>query len=112
DADVMVYIGTFNSGAAKVAIPILCRANLAMISPANTYPGLTKSIPGAVEANEPDVYYPGCTRNFTRVVPSDEIQGAAAANWARTLGATRAYVLHEPQLYGHALAVSFARAAP
>ena len=36
----MVYIGTFNSGAAKVSIPILCKANLGMISPANTYPGL------------------------------------------------------------------------
>ena len=38
DADVMVYIGTFNSGAAKVSIPILCKVNLGMISPANTYP--------------------------------------------------------------------------
>ena len=59
DADVMVYIGTFNSGAAKVSIPILCKANLGMISPANTYPGLTKKVEGAVEANEPDVYYEG-----------------------------------------------------
>src|ERR671937_292590 len=32
DPDVMVYIGTFNSGAAKVSIPILCKANLGMIS--------------------------------------------------------------------------------
>src|SRR3954471_22690549 len=39
DADVMVYIGTFNSGAAKVSIPILNQAGLVMISPANTYPG-------------------------------------------------------------------------
>src|SRR5262245_45851707 len=35
DADVMVYIGTFNSGAAKVSIPILNAAGLVMISPAN-----------------------------------------------------------------------------
>src|SRR5438045_3902046 len=83
DADVMVYLGTFNSGAAKVSIPILCKTNLGMISPANTYPGLTKKIEGAVEANEPDVYYEGCKRNYTRVVPSDEIQGAAAAKWSK-----------------------------
>ena len=52
DADVMVYIGTFNSGAAKVSIPILNQAGLVMISPANTYPGLTK--PGKGEAGEPE----------------------------------------------------------
>ena len=112
DADVMVYVGTFNSGAAKVSIPILCAQNLGMISPANTYPGLTKNIPGAVESNEPDVYYPGCKRNYTRVVPSDEIQGAAAAAWAKTIGATKAYVLDDTQLYGHGLAVVYANSAP
>jgi branched-chain amino acid transport system substrate-binding protein len=83
-----------------------------MISPANTYPGLTKKIEGAVEANEPDVYYPGCKRNYTRVVPSDEIQGAAAAAWSKTIGATKAYVLDDTQLYGHGLAVVYANAAP
>src|SRR5688572_23284159 len=52
DPDVMVYIGTFNSGAAKISIPKLNQASIVMISPANTYPGLTKR--GTGEANEPD----------------------------------------------------------
>jgi branched-chain amino acid transport system substrate-binding protein len=112
DPDVMVYIGTYNSGAAKVSIPILCSKNLGMISPANTYPGLTKKIEGAVEANEPDVYYSGCKRNYTRVVPSDEIQGAAAAAWSKTIGATKAYVLDDTQLYGHGIAVVYAQTLP
>jgi branched-chain amino acid transport system substrate-binding protein len=112
DADVMVYIGTFNSGAAKVSIPILCKANLGMVSPANTYPGLTKKVEGAVEANEPDVYYDGCPHNYTRVVPSDELQGAAAAAWAKQLGGTKAYVLDDTELYGHGLGVVFAQTAP
>jgi branched-chain amino acid transport system substrate-binding protein len=112
DADVMVYIGTFNSGAAKVSIPINCKANLGMISPANTYPGLTKKIEGAVEANEPDVYYEGCKRNYTRVVPSDEIQGATAAKWSKDLGATKAYILDDTELYGHGIAVVYANTAP
>ncbi len=106
DADVMVYIGTFNSGAAKVSIPINCKANLVMISPANTYPGLSKKVEG-VEANEPDVYYPGCQRNYSRVVPTDELQGAAAAQWSKSLGATKAYVLDDTELYGHGLAVMY-----
>jgi branched-chain amino acid transport system substrate-binding protein len=111
DPQVMLYIGTFNSGAAKVSIPILCPQNLGMISPANTYPGLTKNIPGAVEANEPDVYYPNCKRNYTRVVPSDELQGAAAANWSKQLGASKVYVLDDTQLYGHGIAVVYVQTA-
>jgi branched-chain amino acid transport system substrate-binding protein len=109
DADVMVYIGTFNSGAAKVSIPILNQANLLMISPANTYPGLTK--PGKGEANEPDVYYPTGTRNYCRVVPADDLQGAVAAGWAKSLGAKKAYVLDDTELYGKGLADVFAATA-
>src|SRR5579871_6306339 len=107
DPDVVAYIGTFNSGAAEVSIPILCAANMGMVSPANTYPGLTKKVEG-VAANEPDVYYPnGCKRNYTRVIPTDEIQGAVAANWSKQLGATKAYILDDTQLYGHGIATFY-----
>jgi branched-chain amino acid transport system substrate-binding protein len=105
DPDVVAYIGTFNSGAAKVAVPILNRANLAMISPANTYPGLTK--PGKGEGNEPDVYYPNGKRNYSRVVPADDLQGAVGAKWAKDLGAQRVYVLDDSELYGRGLATVF-----
>src|SRR2546426_11379240 len=56
DPDIVAYIGTYNSGAAKISMPILNQAHLVMVSPANTYPGLTK--PGLGEANEPAVYRP------------------------------------------------------
>ena len=105
DADVMVYIGTFNSGAAKVSIPILNQAGLVMISPANTYPGLTK--PGKGEAGEPEKYYPTGKRNYTRVVPADDLQGAAAANWAKTLGVKSVYILHDTETYGKGIADVF-----
>jgi branched-chain amino acid transport system substrate-binding protein len=58
------------------------------------------------------VYYPNCKRNYTRVVPSDEIQGAAGANWSKQLGATKVYVLDDTQLYGHGIAVVYAASAP
>jgi branched-chain amino acid transport system substrate-binding protein len=109
DADVMVYIGTFNSGAAKISIPILNQAGLVMISPANTYPGLTK--PGKGEAGEPDKYYPTGKRNYSRVVPADDIQGVAAANWAKELGAKSAYVLDDTELYGKGVADVFRKQA-
>jgi branched-chain amino acid transport system substrate-binding protein len=111
DPDVLAYIGTFNSGAAKVAIPILNRANLVMVSPANTYPGLTKRVEG-VEPGEPDVYYPTGRRNYARVVPPDDLQGAVGAAWARQLGVNRVYVLDDTELYGHGIAVVFAQTAP
>ena len=107
DQDVMVYLGTFNSGAAKIAIPILCPQNLVMISPANTYPGLTKSTQYNAP-NEPDTYYPGgCKRNYTRVAATDDIQGAVGAVWAQQLGATKIYVLHDSDLYGQGIAEVF-----
>ena len=47
DDTTAVYLGTFNSGAAAVAIPILNEAEVPMISPANTAVGLTTDEPGA-----------------------------------------------------------------
>jgi branched-chain amino acid transport system substrate-binding protein len=104
----VAYIGTINSGAAKLSIPILNRVQLAMISPANTYPGLTKSS-GAL-ASEPYIYYPlgPESRNFCRVLPSDDLQGAAGALYAQQkLGAKSVYVLDDTELYGHGIATIF-----
>jgi branched-chain amino acid transport system substrate-binding protein len=105
DPDVMVYIGTFNSGAAQVSIPILNAAGLVMISPANTYPGLTK--PDKGQPGEPDKFYPNGKRNYTRVVPADDLQGAAAANWAKELGVKSVYILHDTETYGKGIADVF-----
>ena len=107
DPNIMVYIGHFNSGAAKITIPVLNQIGLVMISPANTYPGLTK--PGKGETGEPDVYYPAGARNFTRVVPADDLQGAVGASFAaQTLKAGTSYVLDDTQLYGKGIADVFA----
>lgn len=105
DKNIVAVIGHYNSGAAKLSIPILNQANLVMVSPANTYPGLTK--PGKGEAKEPDVYYPNKTRNYARVVPADDLQGVAAAKWAKSLGVKKVYVLSDQELYGKGLADIF-----
>jgi len=111
DPDAMVFIGHFNSGAAKLTIPILNAACLVMISPANTYPGLTKAVEGVTEPGEPDSYYPGGYRNYTRVIATDDAQAGAGAAWAKELGATKAYVLDDTQVYGKGLARAWALAA-
>ncbi len=110
DPDVMAYIGTYNSGAAKISIPILNQASIVMISPANTYPGLTK--PGLGEANEPFVYRPTGKVNYFRVVPADDIQGEVAAMWAKQIGAKKVFILHDRELYGKGIADVFKRVCP
>ena len=83
DPDVMAYIGTYNSGAAKIAMPKLNQAGLLMISPGNTWPGLTK--PKVGEPNEPMVYRPSKKVTYFRVVPADDIQGLVAARWTNEM---------------------------
>lgn len=109
DPDVMVYIGTFNSGAAKIAMPKLNKASLLMISPANTWPGLTK--PGVGEANEPAIYRPSGNVTYFRVVPADDMQGLVAAQWAKELGCVKVFVLHDRELYGKGVATMFQKSS-
>ncbi|HZG68290.1 MAG TPA: branched-chain amino acid ABC transporter substrate-binding protein, partial [Herpetosiphonaceae bacterium] len=109
DPDVMVYIGTFNSGAAKLSMPILNQANLVMISPANTYTGLTK--PGLGEPGEPEKYFPTGNRNYTRVVTADDVQGAAAAQWANDQGLKSVFILDDQEVYGVGVADVFEKKA-
>ena len=105
DPEVMVYLGTYNSGAAKISIPILGQAGMAMISPGATYTGLTK--PGSGEPGEPELYYPTGVRNFSRVVPADDLQGAAGATWAKALKVQKVYILDDKELYGKGIANVF-----
>ncbi len=107
DPSVIAYLGTFNSGAAKLSIPILDQAGpLVMISPANTYAGLTK--PGKGEPGEPDKYYPAGIRNYARVVTADDVQGKVDANFMSSkLGVKTVYILDDQQLYGKGIADVF-----
>ncbi len=109
DPDVMVYIGTYDSGAAKISMPVVNKANLVMISPANTYPGLTK--PGMGEANEPDIYRQSGKVTFFRVVPADDIQGRAAAQWVQSMGGKSVYLLDDRSLYGKGVTDVFEQTA-
>ncbi len=107
DQDAVAYIATYNSGAAEASIPITNEAGMAQISPANTAVQLTKES----EANPPgypDNLYPSGTRNYMRVVPADDLQGGASANFAfSNLGAQTVYILHDNQTYGLGLANVF-----
>ena len=105
DPDVCAYLGTFNSGAAKVSMPILNLGDLLMVSPANTAVGLTK--PGLGAPGEPEVYRPTGRINYMRVVPADDLQGPMAADWAQRRGVKRVYILDDNEVYGKGIADLF-----
>jgi branched-chain amino acid transport system substrate-binding protein len=111
DPTVIGYLGTYNSGAAKLSIPILNQAGMVMVSAANTAIALTKNMAGVTAADEPNKYYPTGIRNYVRVCPADDLQGAVDANWAKALGVKAVYVLHDQQLYGKGIADRFVQVA-
>ena len=105
---VIGVLGTFNSGCAKIIVPILNRAGpMPMVSPANTNPGLTKKW----DVGEPGKYYPTGVRNYARVVATDDIQGPADALWSQSLGFKKVFVLNDKQTYGFGVAKAYRSAA-
>lgn len=108
DSDVMVYLGPDPSSAATVSLPILNAANLVVINSCS-YPGLTKADSG--KDDEPTKYQPSGKPNMARVVPTDDVQGAMAALWAKKLNVTSVYVLSDGDLYGNQLATVFLASA-
>src|SRR5579862_1288989 len=103
-------IGTFNSGCAEIEAPILNRApggGIPMVSPANTYVGLTK--PSGV-AGEPQKYFPTGKRNYARVAVPDNFQGAADATFLKDKGIKSVYVLNDGEAYGTGIANNFVNA--
>jgi len=104
---VIAVLGTFNSGCAKIEVPVLNRTGLLEVSPANTNPGLTKKW----DVGEPQKYYPTGVRNYARVVATDDIQGPADAMWSQSLGFKKVYVLNDKQTYGFGVATTYRNAA-
>jgi branched-chain amino acid transport system substrate-binding protein len=104
----VAVMGTYNSGCAKIEVPVLNAAPMLMVSHANTNPGLTKKW----DVGEPDKYYPSGKRNYARVVTTDDFQGAAAADFAsQDLKVKKCFVLNDNETYGQGVAEAFVNRA-
>ncbi len=103
DPKAVYYMGEFNSGASEISIPILNTAGIPMVSPANTYVGLTTNLPGSAPG-EPQKYYPTGKRNYLRIVPIDSIQAAAGLIAMKQAGCTKVAVANDKEAYGAGLA--------
>jgi branched-chain amino acid transport system substrate-binding protein len=100
----VAVMGTYNSGCAKIQVPVLNAAPMLMISHANTNPGLTKKW----DPGEPDKYYPSGKRNYARVITTDDYQGAAMADFAaQDLKVKKCFVLNDNETYGQGVATAF-----
>jgi branched-chain amino acid transport system substrate-binding protein len=111
DDSIVAVIGTYNSGCAGIEMPILNEVGLAMVSPANTYAGLTHAAPGTSKG-EPEKYFPSGERNYLRVVASDDNQGKIGAQYMKdTLKVKKVFILDDKELYGKGVADAFEAAA-
>jgi branched-chain amino acid transport system substrate-binding protein len=113
DKAVLGVLGTFNSGCAKLVLPILNRAPggaVAMLSSANTNVGLTHNAPWN-SPGEPKIYYPTGVRNYARVSASDDYQGPAAADLMKAKKIKSVFVVHDNQTFGKGVGQAFAARA-
>jgi branched-chain amino acid transport system substrate-binding protein len=113
-------LGTFNSGCAKLIVPILNRAPggaIAMVSSANTNVGLTHFAPWN-SPGEPKIYYPTGVRNYARVAASDDYQGPAGVSLLQSKAFRLAqgkkfkavktvFIVHDNQTFGKGVAQAF-----
>jgi branched-chain amino acid transport system substrate-binding protein len=103
DSKAVAYLGEFNSGCTEVSLPILNQAGIPMISPANTYVGLTTNEPGS-GPGEPQKWYPSGTRTYLRIVPRDSIQAAADLLAMKQAGCTKVAEANDKTPYGAGIA--------
>lgn len=99
DPRIIAVIGPYNSGCAIPAGKVYARAPVAMVSPAATNPEVT------AQQLSPDWIGP---KVIFRVVPTDDVQGEAAAKFAYgSLHKRRMALLHDKTPYGQGLAEQF-----
>jgi branched-chain amino acid transport system substrate-binding protein len=108
DKTTIGYIGEFNPAASAISIPVLNRAGIAQVSPADDAAGLTIAPVGGFPG-EPEAYYPTGRRTFARVVPNDSVEAVAQTQLQLDLGCTKTYVLDDGavDVYGADLASMF-----
>lgn len=100
DKRTVAYLGETDPAASAVSVVILNSDGVLQVSPSDTFAGLTHA---AGAAGEPERYYPRMKRTFARILPNDQLQARATAQWMRELGYKRLLLLDDDRLYGRSL---------
>ena len=99
DPRIVAVVGHYTSGCSIPAAKVYARASIAMISPGATNPEVT------AQQLSPDWIGP---RVVFRDVPTDDVQGAYAAEYAyKRLGKRRIALIHDKTPYGQGLIEQF-----
>ncbi|MFI5350463.1 MAG: branched-chain amino acid ABC transporter substrate-binding protein [Elusimicrobiota bacterium] len=99
DPRIVAVVGHYTSGCSIPAAKVYARASIAMISPGATNPEVT------AQQLSPDWIGP---RVVFRDVPTDDVQGAYAAEYAyKRLGKHRIALIHDKTPYGQGLIEQF-----
>jgi branched-chain amino acid transport system substrate-binding protein len=109
---VLGVLGTKESDCALEMLPHLNGAPggpLVLIGASPTYVGLTRA--GLGVQSDPEWNFPTGQRSFVRVLPADDVQGAAGALFVKGQGARTVFVLSDCCTYGIAVAEAFQVAA-
>ncbi len=107
DPTTIAYLGDDTSGAATLSIPILNRAGILTVSPTATATDLTLGGTGATSLAS---LYPSGTRTFARVIPSDQLQALAQAQYQQQENCTHVFVIDDGSVYGAGIAAGVAKA--
>ncbi len=112
NAHVIGVVGPLNSGIAEVVMPITNLAGLSVVSPTNTYPGLTLPQYALDYGLDWSLLHPaGHPNRYFRIAAHDVEQGQLDAYVAgNTLGAKAVFVVDDNTPYGRELANSFTSA--
>jgi len=97
-------IGPYASSIAKAEIPIAAGAHLAVISPSNSHPCLTKNVPGCAD---PASLRNGNPNDYFRVVTTDEYQSVAMADYFYDLLSMRKVGVLDDSVTGRRFAQAF-----
>ena len=95
DPEILCGVGHLNSGVMIPSSEDYHNAGLVFVSPANTNPVVTDR--GYLEVD--------------RIVGRDDVQGVVAATYAKNLGITSVYILHDKTAYGQGVAEFFRQQA-
>ena len=104
DSTAIAYLGDFASGATRASLPVTNEAHLLQVSPASGAVDLVAPDPGSDEVPGSQ---PSGERSFGRVIPADDAQARAAADWVERLGLRRVATLSDGSDFGDVLVDEF-----
>ena len=102
DEDIVGVVGPLNSSVGQAIQPIFEQAGIALVSPANTNPTLTKGADLKNPKRAYTTYFLTCT--------TDDVQGPFAAKYLLDSGVKEVATIHDKKAYGQGLVMAFSEA--